>query len=99
MVTRDESDPTRWPGWHTYVERMAARAETVDAYRDGEVLRFWCHHCVEWHGYGGGDGWRMGHCRPGGPYQGRGFVLREVGPLTDEVRRTVPRRRKPTRRR
>jgi hypothetical protein len=41
-------------------------------------LRFWCGHCRGWHQHGAGYGHRVEHFwRPGSPYAGRGYILKE----------------------
>jgi hypothetical protein len=48
------------------------------------VWRVWCDYCQRWHTHGAGGkdedpmktlGHRVAHCKPGGPYEGRGYHL------------------------
>ena len=81
-----------------------ATSPVLDAFRytspRHEVsLVVWCAHCVRWHWHGAGeapgdgDGHRVEHCiEPHSPYDGVGYVLREVGAITaQEMRQRVPR--------
>lgn len=62
---------------------------------DQDLLLIWCEHERRWHSHGAvakepgaGNGPRVAHCRcSSSPYERRGYVLREVGPMTDAVRR------------
>ncbi|WP_405591289.1 hypothetical protein [Streptomyces sp. NBC_01092] len=62
----------------------------LPAYRSplGHQLWVWCEHENRWHYHGAVEGDRAAHCAcPCSPLKRTGYVLREVGPLTPEVRR------------
>jgi hypothetical protein len=69
--------------------------------RDRRVnLIVFCRYCETWHFHGagerpsGGDGHRVAHCHEEwSPYRKSGYILREVGPVTKEIRRDLRRRR------
>lgn len=59
----------------------------VYAYDDGHHYTMWCDFCRAWHRHGRGDGDVAAHCAyKDSPYRRTGYVLRCVGPLTNEVR-------------
>jgi hypothetical protein len=66
----------------------------VLAYETPSGLTFWCIHCREWHRHGQGGGHRAAHCRIStSPYLATGYDLVVVGPMTQQVRRSLGVRR------
>jgi len=72
----------------------------VPAYTMDDAIHtvFWCVFCQAWHWHGRSDGHRVAHCstRPAIPwhrclaspcvcYEGRGYILQTVGPITRPV--------------
>jgi hypothetical protein len=56
---------------------------------DPTYLGVWCEHEGIWHWHGRGDGHVTSHCGcPKSPLYSRGYIIREVGPLTREVERS-----------
>lgn len=78
-----------------------SRAPILDAYRvettQCDLLKVWCRHCNKWHVHGVGDqpaipSHRVAHCaRDDSPYKQGGYYLREVGKLTERVKREARR--------
>lgn len=60
----------------------------VEAYDDGHHTVLFCDWCAGWHRHGrGAEGDYVEHCwESDGPYSKTGYVIRLVGPMTDEVR-------------
>ncbi len=66
----------------------------VLAYETPSGLTFWCIHCREWHRHGHGGGHRLAHCRDAASsVRAAGYELVVVGPMTQQVRRSLGVRR------
>lgn len=64
----------------------------LDAYDDGQGLRAWCRSCQRWHLHGAGEGHRSAPCGDANcPYARSGYVLKTVGPWSEDVRQRVER--------
>ena len=69
---------------------MVSVTPKVLAYETPAELTFWCMHCREWHRHGHGAGHRLAHCRDAAsPYRETGYDLVVVGPMTQQVRRSL----------
>ncbi len=69
-------------------------APKVLAYETPAGLTFWCVHCREWHRHGPGAGHRQAHCFRPSPYRETGYDLVVVGPMTQQIKRSIGRRRR-----